>query len=127
MRSPDVGHCAQVLVDGANVTVGGALVAKSEHHLQLAAISGSSSEEGVSHEPCGKSPLCEERFVCRRWSHPVVISTQKPFSKASWLENKARLEALIAVARKLLHAIYGIFRSGLKYDGTKLFPRMTSS
>ena len=41
--------------------------------------------------------------------------------------NKARLPALIAVARKLLHAIYGIFRSGLKYEGTKLFPRVTLS
>jgi hypothetical protein len=27
----------------------------------------------------------------------------------------------------LLHAIYGIFRSGLKYEGTKLFPRITLS
>jgi hypothetical protein len=35
--------------------------------------------------------------------------------------------ALIAVARKLLHAIYEIFRSGLNYDGTKLFPKITLS
>ena len=25
------------------------------------------------------------------------------------------------------HAIYGIFRSGLKYEGAKLFPRITLS
>jgi hypothetical protein len=37
--------------------------------------------------------------------------------------NKARLQALIAVARKLLQAICGMFRGGLKYKGTKLFPR----
>jgi transposase len=40
---------------------------------------------------------------------------------------KARLQALIAVARKLLHAIYGIFRSGLEYEGTKSFPRIKLS
>lgn len=38
----------------------------------------------------------------------------------------ARID-LIAVARKLLHAIYGLFRSGLKYKGTKLFPKVTLS
>lgn len=37
---------------------------------------------------------------------------------------KARLQALIAVARKLLHAIFGMFRSGLKYEGTELFPQI---
>ena len=51
----------------------------------------------------------------------------KAFFETSWLGNKARLQALIAVARKLLHARYGIFRSGLKYEGTKLFPRITLS
>lgn len=35
--------------------------------------------------------------------------------------HKARLQALVAVARKLLHAIYGIFRNGTAYDGSKLF------
>jgi len=69
----------------------------------------------------------EKRFICRHWSHPVAIPTQKPFSKTFWLEKRPRLQALIAVARKLLHAIYGIFRSGLKYEETKLFPRITLS
>ena len=30
----------------------------------------------------------------------------------------------IAVARKLLHAIYGIFKSRTPYDGQKLFPAL---
>jgi hypothetical protein len=34
---------------------------------------------------------------------------------------KARLKALIAIARKLLHAIHGIFRSGPKYEGRSCF------
>ncbi|MDE1154405.1 MAG: IS110 family transposase [Acidobacteriaceae bacterium] len=61
----------------------------------------------------------------------LVASRRDPHAKA-FFENlvarkKARLQALIAVARKLLHAIYGIFRSGMKYEGTKLFPRITLS
>jgi transposase len=36
--------------------------------------------------------------------------------------HKARMQALIAVARKLLHAIYGILKTGTPYNGAKLFP-----
>jgi transposase len=38
--------------------------------------------------------------------------------------HKTGLQALMAVARKLLHAIYGIFKSGRPYDGRRLFPQM---
>lgn len=38
---------------------------------------------------------------------------------------KAKLSALTAVMRKLLHGIYGMFRYGQDYDGTKLFPSLT--
>ena len=34
---------------------------------------------------------------------------------------KKKRQALVAVARKLLHAIYGMFRSGQRYDGFRLF------
>src|ERR1700679_929002 len=46
-------------------------------------------------------------------------SPRKSFFRKLLARKKARLQALIAVARKLLHAIYGIFRTGLKYEGTK--------
>jgi transposase len=36
--------------------------------------------------------------------------------------HKAKLQALLAVARKLLHAIYGIFKTKTPYNGEKLFP-----
>jgi transposase len=36
--------------------------------------------------------------------------------------HKTGLQALMAVARKLLHAIYGIFKTGSPYDGKRLFP-----
>jgi len=35
---------------------------------------------------------------------------------------KAKLPSLVAVMRKLLHGIYGMFRHGQDYDGLKLFP-----
>jgi transposase len=38
--------------------------------------------------------------------------------------HKTGLQALMAVARKILHAIYGIFKSGEPYDGRRLFPNI---
>ncbi len=61
----------------------------------------------------------------------LVASRCDPYAKAFFesllTRKRARLLALIAVARKLLHATYGIFRSGVKYEGSKLFPRITLS
>jgi hypothetical protein len=48
----------------------------------------------------------------------------RAFSLALQQRHKTKLQALIAVARKLLHAIYGIFKTGTPYDGAKLFPRL---
>jgi transposase len=48
----------------------------------------------------------------------------KAFYETLLNRHKAKLQALIAVARKLLHAIYGILRTQTPYDGSKLFPQM---
>jgi transposase len=48
----------------------------------------------------------------------------KAFYEALQARHKTKLQALIAVARKLLHAIYGIFKTRTHYDGNKLFPQM---
>ena len=68
----------------------------------------------------------------RALSMPALVAFRcdpqaKAFFESLLARNKARLQALIAVARKLLHTIYGIFRSGLKYNGTKLFLSITIS
>jgi transposase len=60
---------------------------------------------------------------------PALVAVQwDPHMKAFYelLQNrhKAKMQALVAVARKLLHAIYGIFKSGMPYDGRKLFPHL---
>lgn len=46
----------------------------------------------------------------------------KTFYEALQLRHKTELQAVIAVARKLLHAIYGIFKTQTPYNGNKLFP-----
>jgi transposase len=47
----------------------------------------------------------------------------KTYYHALQARHKTKLQALIAVARKLLHAIYGIFKTRTPYDGNKLFPK----
>jgi transposase len=48
----------------------------------------------------------------------------KAFYEALQARHKTKLQAIIAVARKLLHAIYGIFKSQTSYDGSKLLPQL---
>jgi transposase len=72
------------------------------------------------------------RHLRRALYMPALVASRcDPHARALFesllARNKARLQALIAVARKLLHAVYGIFRSGVKYEGTKLFPQITLS
>ena len=49
----------------------------------------------------------------------------KAFYRQLQARQKTRLQALMAVARKLLHAIFGIFKTDTPYDGAKLFPHLT--
>jgi transposase len=69
------------------------------------------------------------RHLRRALYMPALVASRcdphaKAFFEGLLSRKKARLQALIAVARKLLHAIYGIFRSELMYDGRKLFPQI---
>jgi transposase len=48
----------------------------------------------------------------------------KAFYESLLARHKRKMQALVAVARKLLHAIYGIFKSKMPYDGSKLFPQL---
>jgi hypothetical protein len=49
----------------------------------------------------------------------------RPFYQVLFTRHKAKLQALIAVARKMLHAIFGMFRWYTAYDGSRLFQRST--
>jgi hypothetical protein len=58
----------------------------------------------------------------------LVGSRYDPHMKAFYeillTRHKARLQVLVAVARKLIHAIHGVIRSKTPYDGSKLFPTL---
>jgi transposase len=87
---------------------------------------------GTSVRKASRISRAGNRHLRRALYMPALVASRcdphaKAFFESLLARNKARLQALIAVARKLLHAIYGIFRSGLKYEGTKLFPRITLS
>lgn len=46
----------------------------------------------------------------------------RTFYRQLQARHKTKLQALIAVSRKLLHAIFGMFKTNTPYDGAKLFP-----
>lgn len=57
---------------------------------------------------------------------PALVASRhdahiKAFYNTLISRHKAKMQALIAVARKILHAIYGIFKTHSRYDGQKLF------
>jgi transposase len=51
----------------------------------------------------------------------------KAFYETLLGRRKSKLQALTAVARKMLHAIHGIFKSRTPYDGNKLFPQLKTT
>ncbi len=51
----------------------------------------------------------------------------KAFYQQLQLRQKAKMQAVIAVERKILHAIFGIFKTDTPYNGAKLFPQIQLS
>jgi transposase len=69
------------------------------------------------------------RHLRRALYMPALVAARhdphlKAFYQTLLARHKAKLQALIAVARKMLHAIYGIFKTHTPYDGAKLFPQL---
>jgi transposase len=86
-------------------------------------------ESGTSvHKPSRISRAGNRHLRSALYMPALVAVRRDPHLKAFYevllSRHKAKLQALIAVARKLLHAIYGIFKSRTPYDGGKLFPRL---
>ena len=84
-------------------------------------------ESGTSVHRPSRISRAGNRHLRRALYMPALVTIQhdphmKAFYKLLLSRHKAKMQALIAVARKLLHAIYGIFRSQTGYDGRKLFP-----
>lgn len=69
------------------------------------------------------------RHLRRALFMPAVSASRfDPHMKAFYTlllaRNKTKMQALTAVARKLLHAIFGIFKTGTAFNGAKLFPHL---
>lgn len=72
------------------------------------------------------------RHLRRALYMPALVASRcdphmRAFYEALLARHKARLQALVAVARKLLHAIYGVLHSKTQYDGHKLFPLISEA
>ena len=69
------------------------------------------------------------RHLRRALYMPALVGVRfdphmKAFYNMLQARHKTKLQALMAVARKLLHAIFGIFKTGTDYSGAKLFPNL---
>ena len=86
-------------------------------------------ESGTSVHKPSRISRAGNRHLRRALYMPALVAVRwdlhlKAFYETLLSRHKAKLQALIAVARKLLHAIYGIFKSQMPYDGRKLFPQL---
>jgi transposase len=69
------------------------------------------------------------RYLRRALYMPALVAVRhdphlRAFYQALLARHKAKLQALMAVARKILHAIFGMFRARADYDGSRLFPQL---
>ena len=86
-------------------------------------------ESGTSVHKPSRISRAGNRHLRRALYMPALVAVRrdphlKAFYETLLSRHKAKLQALIAVTRKLLHAIYGIFKSQMPYDGSKLFPQL---
>lgn len=69
------------------------------------------------------------RYLRRALYMPALVAVRHdPYLRAFYqtllARHKAKLQALMAVARKMLHAIFGMFRRHTHYDGSRLLPKI---
>jgi len=69
------------------------------------------------------------RYLRRALYMPALVAVRhdphlRTFYHALLARHKAKLQALMAVARKMLHAIFGMFRGRADFDGSRLFPAL---
>lgn len=84
---------------------------------------------GTSVDRPSKISRAGSRHLRRALYMPALVAARrdphlKAFYQALLTRHKAKLQALIAVARKMLHAIYGIFKHQQPYNGAMLFPNL---
>ncbi len=75
---------------------------------------------------------CGSRYLRRALFMPALVAARYDPSLRAHYENllargKRKLQALTALMRKLLHAIYGILRHHQPYQGARLCPRFAQA
>ncbi len=84
-------------------------------------------ESGTSVHRRSRISRAGNRYLRHALFMPALVAARhdlhlRAFYQALLARHKAKMQALIAVARKMLHAIFGMFRGGTAYDGSRLFP-----
>ena len=86
-------------------------------------------ESGTSVHQRSRISRAGNRYLRRALYMPALVAVRhdpclRAFYQVLLARHKAKLQALIAVAHKILHAIFGMFRWRTAYDGSRLFPRL---
>jgi transposase len=86
-------------------------------------------ESGSSVRKPSRISRAGNRYLRRALYMPALVAVRhdphlRAFYQTLLARRKAKLQALIAVARKMLHAIFGMFRWHSGYDGARLFPAL---
>ena len=86
-------------------------------------------ESGTSVHQRSRISRAGNRYLRRALYMPALVAVRhdphlRAFYQTLVARHKAKLQALMAVARKMLHAIFGMFRWRSVYDGSRLFPSL---
>lgn len=86
-------------------------------------------DSGASVHKRSRISRAGNRYLRRALYMPALVAVRhdphlRHFYRALVARHKAKLQALMAVARKMLHAIFGMFRSQCAYDGARLLPKI---
>jgi transposase len=86
-------------------------------------------QSGTSVHARSRISRAGNRYLRRALYMPALVAVRhdahlRAFYHALIARHKAKLQALVAVARKMLHAIFGMFRWHCAYDGSRLLPEI---
>jgi transposase len=86
-------------------------------------------QSGTSVHQRSRISRAGNRYLRRALYMPALVAVRhdphlRAFYQVLLARHKAKLQALMAVARKMLHAIFGMFRWRTVYAGSRLFPNL---
>lgn len=86
-------------------------------------------QSGSSVQKRSRISRAGNRYLRRALYMPALVAARRDphlraFYQTLLSRHKAKLQALVAVARKMLHAIFGMFHSLSTYDGARLLPKI---